>query len=120
VRTLCAHRSEQAERRLLLGPAWQDLDLVVDRGDGGALHPDSLSHAFAAIADSVGLGDVRLHDLRHGFACELMRASVPLKIIAEAMGHARSSITADLYQHVLPGMGEQVASAIERALADPR
>jgi integrase len=28
------HRTEQAERRLLLGEAWTDKDLIVDRGDG--------------------------------------------------------------------------------------
>jgi hypothetical protein len=32
------------------------------------------------------------------------------------MGHSRSSFTLDVYAAVLPGMGEQVATAIERAL----
>jgi integrase len=55
VTALRAHRKAQAERRLLCGQAWQDLGLVVDRGDGGPVNPDSLSHAFADIAESVGL-----------------------------------------------------------------
>jgi integrase len=117
VSALRAHRKEQAERRLLCGPAWQDHDLVVDRGDGEPVHPDSLSHAFAEIAESIGLGDVRLHDLRHGFAMALLRAGVNVKVVAEALGHARSSFTMDTYMHVLPGMGEQVATAIEEAFA---
>jgi integrase len=62
------------------------------------------------------LGDVRLHDLRHGFATALLRAGVNLKVVSETLGHARSSITLDVYAAVLPGMGEQVASAIETAL----
>jgi integrase len=68
VAALRRHRKEQAERRLLCGEAWRDEGLVVDRGDGGAVHPDSISHAFAETAERVGLGDVRLHDLRHAFA----------------------------------------------------
>jgi integrase len=76
------------------------------------VHPDSLSHAFAEIAGGVGLADVRLHDLRHGFATALLRAGVNVKIVSEALGHARSSFTLDVYAHVLPGMGEQVATAI--------
>jgi integrase len=120
VTALRAHRKEQAERRLLGGEAWQDLGLVVDRGDGGSMNPDSLSHAFAAIAESVGLPSVRLHDLRHGYATACLRAGVPLKIVSEALGHARSSFTADTYQHVLPGMGRQAAAAIEAALAGDR
>jgi integrase len=113
---LRAHRKDQAARRLLCGPAWQDEDLVVDRGDGAPVNADSFSHAFAAIAESIGLGDVRLHDLRHGFATALLQAGVNVKIVSEALGHARSSFTQDVYQHILPGMGEQVASAIEAAL----
>jgi integrase len=61
-------------------------------------------------------GDVRLHDLRHGFAVALLRAGVNVKVVAEALGHSRASFTLDTYMHVLPGMGEQVASAIETAL----
>jgi integrase len=89
---------------------------VVDRGDGGPVIAASLSAGFARIADSVGLDDVRLHDLRHGFAVALLRAGVNVKVVAEALGHSRASFTLDTYMHVLPGMGEQVASAIETAL----
>jgi integrase len=118
VTALRAHKAAQNERRLLCGAAWRDLGLVVDRGDGSPLNPDSLSHAFADIAEDVGLPDVRLHDLRHGFATALLRAGVNVKGVSEALGHSRSSFTMDVYQHVLPGMGEQVASVIETALGE--
>jgi integrase len=117
VAALRAHKKAQIERRLLCGVAWQDLGLVVDRGDGGPVNPDSISHAFADIAESVGLPHVRLHDLRHGFATALLKAGVNIKLVSEALGHSRTAFTMDVYQHVLPGMGEQVASAIEAALS---
>ena len=41
---------------------------------------------------------------------------VVVKVVAEALGHSRASFTWDVYMHLLPGMGEQVASAIETAL----
>jgi integrase len=104
---LRAHRKEQAERRLLLGPAWQDGDLVVDRGDGGPVNPDSLSHAFAEIAERVGLADVRLHDLRHGFATALLRAGVPVKLVSEALGHARSRPRRTCTSTSCPGWGSR-------------
>jgi integrase len=117
VAALRIHRRAQAERRLLCGAAWQDDDLVVDRGDGGPVIAASLSAGFARIADSVGLGDVRLHDLRHGFAVALLREGMNVKVVAEALGHSRARFTLDTYMHVLPGMGEQVAAAIETAFA---
>lgn len=39
VERLRRHRKEQNERRLLLGAAWTDLDLVVDGGTGEHLDP---------------------------------------------------------------------------------
>jgi integrase len=116
IAALKKHRKDQNERRLLCGEAWQDTDLVVDRGDGGPVHPVSFSHAFAVIVERAGLSDVRLHDMRHGFASALLKAGVNVKVVSEALGHARSSFTMDIYAHVLPGMGEWVASAIETAL----
>jgi integrase len=118
VAALKRHRKDQNERRLLCGEAWQDTELVVDRGDGGPIHPVSFSAGFAKIAESVGLPDVRLHDLRHGFATALLKAGVNVKVVSEALGHSRTAFTMDVYAHVLPGMGEQVASAIEAALGD--
>jgi integrase len=55
VAALRKHRKEQNERRLLCGEAWQDTELVVDRGDGGPVHPVSLSHGFSVIAERAGL-----------------------------------------------------------------
>lgn len=111
------HRREQAERRLLLGSAWRELDLVADRGDGGPLDPESFTHAFARLARRAGLpAGVRLHDLRHSYATEPLRAGVHPKVVSEALGHASPAFTMTVYQHVLPSMGEQAAAAIEAAL----
>jgi integrase len=70
------------------------------------------------IAERAGLSDVRLHDLRHGFASALLKAGVNVKVVSEALGHSRTSFTMDIYAHALPGMGEAVASAIETALGE--
>jgi integrase len=107
---------DQAERRLLAGAVWNDSDVVVDRGDGRPVDPAEFSHAFARLCSRVGLGGVRLHDLRHAFPTSLLTAGVHPKVVSEALGHASVAFTMDTYQHVLPTMGEQVAQAIETAL----
>jgi integrase len=38
------------------------------------------------------------------------------KLVQELLGHATVSITLDTYSHVLPGMGDQTAVAMENAL----
>ncbi|MGZ8579119.1 MAG: site-specific integrase [Actinomycetota bacterium] len=109
-------RKEQAERQLFLGEAWADHGVVVDRGDGRPVDPGEFSHAFARLAKRVGLEGVRLHDLRHAFATELLRAGVHPKVLSEALGHASTAFTMDVYSHVLPSMGEGVAIAMQAAL----
>ena len=108
---------DQAERRLLLGEAWHDAGVVVDRGDGRPLDPAELSHGFARLCARNGFEGVRLHDLRHAFATELLVAGVHPKVVSDALGHASTAFTMDVYSHVLPAMGEQVAQAMQQALA---
>jgi integrase len=112
-------RKGQAERRLFLGEAWTDLDVVVDRRDGRPLDPAELSHGFARLCARNGLRGMRLHDLRHAFATELLVAGVHPKVVSDALGHASTAFTMDVYSHVLPSMGEQVAEAMQAALGAP-
>lgn len=112
------HRKEQAERRLLLGAAWQDLDLIIERGDGGPLIPNLFSQQWHTLVRRIGLPDMRLHDLRHAYATRLLEAGVHPKVVSEALGHSSVSFTMDTYQHLMPGMQDAAARAIEEALGD--
>jgi integrase len=116
VEALRRWRKDQAERRLLLGEAWHDAGVVVDRGDGRPLDPAELSHGFARLCARSGLAGVRLHDLRHAFATQLLVAGVHPKVVSDALGHASTAFTMDVYSHVLPSMGEAVADAMQAAL----
>ena len=118
VTALRAHRKAQNERRLLVGPAWHDLDLVVERGDGRPLDPDTLTHQFERFAERAGIEGASLHSLRHAYATTMLVSGVHPKVVSEALGHANVAFTMSVYQHVLPTMGEQAAAAIEAALAD--
>jgi len=43
---------------------------------------------------------LRLYDLRHAFATDLLRKGVSLKTVSELLGHSDPGITAKVYQHV--------------------
>lgn len=116
VTLLRRHRKGQAERRPLLGQAWADLDLVIERGDGEPLPPDSLSRDWYRLVRRVGLPGLRLHDLRHAYATALLTAGVHPKVASEALGHSSVAFTMDTYQHLMPTMQEQAVSAIEEAI----
>jgi integrase len=115
VARLRQHRTEQAQRRLRLGNGWHDWDLLSERGDGRPSDPGSFSHAFAQIAESVGLGDVRLHDLRHAYATQMARAGTPAFVTAAILGHSSPSFTQATYQHADHEMLEAAARSVEEA-----
>jgi integrase len=116
VALLRRHRKEQAERRLFLGLAWADLDLVIERGDGEPFPPDSLSRDWYRLVRRIGLPGLRFHDLRHAYATALLTAGVHPKVASEALGHSSVAFTMDTYQHLLPSMQEAAAQAIEGVL----
>ena len=62
---------------------------------------------------------MRFHDLRHTAATLLLKEGVHPKYVQESLGHANIAITLVTYSHVLPGMGDQAASAMENALGQP-
>jgi len=111
------HRTDQAARRLVLGPGWHDLDLICDRGDGAPFDPDAFTRAFRRLAAKAGLPQgMRLHDVRHGVATALLGQGVHPAIASAVLGHASPAFTMSVYQHVLDGMTDQAARALETAI----
>jgi len=82
---------------------------VFTNGDGGPVHPHSISQAFERIARRAELPVIRFHDLRHTHATLLIKEGVPVKVVSERLGHATTAFTIETYQHVLPGMQADAA-----------
>ncbi len=100
-----------------MGSAWADCDLVCERGDGHPLHPDSFTKAFKRLAKSAHLpAGTRLHDVRHGVATALLEQGVHPGIASAVLGHASPAFTLSVYSHVLDGMTDRAASALDAAL----
>ena len=59
----------------------------------------SLWFPWKRIRDRAGLGDVRLHDLRHSFASFLVNEGVSLYVVQGLLGHANAKTT-QRYAHL--------------------
>lgn len=62
--------------------------------------PRSKSYHFKQYKElltELGLPDIRFHDLRVTYATLLVKNDINQKAVAEAMGHANSIITVDVY-----------------------
>jgi integrase len=110
---LVRQRDDQEQRR---GQAerWVEHDLVVDRGDGEPVNPDTLSAAWARRLRSEGLPAIRFHDLRHAHATLMLTQGVHPKVVSERLGHASIGITLDTYSHVLPSLQHEAAAAFDQ------
>jgi integrase len=121
ISALHTQRARQAEERLALGEAWahgHDTGLVFTSTIGTALDHAQLLRAFHRLCDAAGLPRIRIHDLRHLQASLLLAAGINPKVVAERLGHARTSITMDTYSHVMPTLQREAADVLDRLLGD--
>ncbi|HKS70739.1 MAG TPA: site-specific integrase, partial [Ktedonobacterales bacterium] len=109
--------ARQQDERTLVGPAWQEEDLVFTNAQGGPLRANHiLQRQFTPLLKQAGLPLIRFHDLRHTAATLMLRQGIHPKIVAEMLGHSTVSMTLDIYSHVIPDMQRGATEALDRLL----
>jgi integrase len=79
----------------------------------GLLHASSLHKPFQAARRRAALSDVTPHTLRHTYAALLIREGAHPKVIQTLMGHTSIKVTMDLYGHLFPGIGQELAERLD-------
>jgi integrase len=111
---LQAHWGRQQEERLSLGlgRATPD-DLIFAMPDGSPLEPDTLSRNWMNNTLAATGRAINLHSLRHHHASSLVRAGVDILAVSRRLGHAKASITLNVYAHLCPDADDKAALALE-------
>lgn len=78
--------------------------------------PDTVTSLFIRVRDHVGAPDVRLHDLRHFTATQLIAANIDIRTVAERLGHSDPSMTLRVYSHVLEERDKAAAAIMGQVL----
>ena len=81
------------------------------------LHPDTITGRFGRVQKRAGLKGIRLHDLRHLHATQLLAAGVPVPTVSGRLGHASSATTLNVYAHFLEASDRDAADMIGNLLA---
>ncbi len=92
-------------------------------GRAGHAHQQRLNRAWETIRTMAGIPDVRIHDLRHSFASQLVGAGLSLRIVGEMLGHTQAATTqryAHLADHPLRDAAERAAELLDAASKRPR
>ena len=110
------HRRRQNEQRLALGPVWEDNDLVFAAANGRPIYPDNLKRDFERLVHLAGVPRIRIHDQRHTHVTLAIAAGADIGAVSQRIGHSRTSITMDVYHHVLPRKHLEVSDKVGAVL----
>ena len=84
-----------------------------------AWRPDSANALWARARLAAGVSaSIRLHDLRHFQATQLLDAGVPVPTVAARLGHADGTTTMKIYAHRTQRADQQAADVVGRLLGD--
>ena len=114
MKLLQAQKVQQAKQRLMAGPAWEDSGLVFTNEFGRYVSYRAIFDCFKRIVKRIGLPDARIHDLRHTYAVNCIRAGDDIKTVQESLGHATAAFTLDVYGHVTKQMKQDSAARMEQ------
>ncbi len=114
VASLTAFRAACSERAAIFDTAISDDAYVFSNGpDGGApWRPNGVTLAFGRLCRTCGVDNVRLHDLRHFAATQMLTAGVPIKTVAGRLGHANAATTLNVYAHFLESSDQAAAQVL--------
>ena len=108
------HKRKQNELRLRAGEIWENSNLVFTNETGRHLAHVTVSTCFKRIVKSIGLSEVRFHDLRHSYAVAALQSGDDIKTVQENLGHHSASFTLDVYGHVSEKMRRESSERMER------
>ena len=112
---LRAHKIEQMQLRLKLGQSGPPT-LLFGTIDGALLSPNNVTRAWYRACRKAGLPGLSFHALRHTHASLLIAGGEDLLVVSRRLGHAKASVTLDVYAHLLDGADAGAAKTIEKAL----
>lgn len=102
------HRKQQAERRLVAGPYWTAdprwADLVFTSEVGTPVDPSHARRHFKRTCAQAEVPGLSLYEMRHTVASLMVDADVPLREVADLLGHKDLEMVVKRYRHRTDGV----------------
>jgi integrase len=77
------------------------------------LSPRNVERSFVRIADMAGIDGCNFHSLRHTYSTRMFELGVPVNVVSKLLGHAKTSITSDIYISVIPQLKTDAVKALD-------
>ncbi len=100
--TLNELKRQRIEDKLKNG--WKDMPKWVFVSEKGTplIEGHWREKVFNKVLEKAKLRKIRIHDLRHGYASQLIQAGESLAYIRDQLGHHSIKVTVDIYGHLAP------------------
>lgn len=96
---------------------WKEMDMVFPSTIGTPIDPTNILKKFRQLLKKAGLPRLRFHDLRHTSASLMLNNGVDVLVASRRLGHAKPSITLDVYGHLLSSAQDEVADKMDSILS---
>jgi integrase len=124
VSALHRHRKQQAERRLRVGPHWTTdprwADLVFTSEVGTPVDPSHARRDFKKICARADVPALSLYEMRHTVAALMVDADVPLREVADLLGHKDLEMVVKRYRHRTDGVVKSHVAVLGSLIAEKR
>jgi integrase len=123
VEALSERRSASVRGAEEAGRGFQESELIFSSDPCGRQpwRPEVVTRRWGRFRAAIGMGHVRIHDLRHFVVTELLTAGIDLRTVANRLGHARTSTTLDIYWAWVPARDRDAADHLGALLgSEPR
>ena len=120
IQVLRDHKASQETEKLLAGKLLQESDLVFSQPDGKPLLPDTVSHAFTALARHMGLDGIHFQSARHTHATLLLKKNTHPAVVMQRLGHSSITVTINTYSHVMPSLQKGAAKDFDAIVIPER
>ncbi len=95
---------------------WKDTGLIFVRDDGSPASPDSFTRWCDKFAKRNNLSHIHPHGFRHTLATIMLHNKANLIDVSRYLGHAKASITSDIYAHALRNANMELAQDISKVI----
>jgi len=113
--TLLQELGTREQAALADGNTLQAEEWVFLSPEGYRLDERNLVRSFQECAKAARLRKIRLHDLRHTFASQLIEQGAHPKYIQEQLGHSSINVTMDNYGHLFPNRNRGLVDQLDTA-----
>lgn len=104
------------QRKMLLRLGFASNEYVFCGKKGISIGRANFSSAWKVILQRAGISHRGFHHMRHTFATFAISSGVPITVVSATLGHASTSMTLDIYAHVMPSMKSDATNAVSKLI----